>query len=79
MADALRAGNKEQLEVRQAEWASKKWTWLIDKKDGAVAASVIKEDGDKLVVATADGKVRAICCSRSYTPDGDLTCASCRS
>ena len=58
MADALRAGNKEQLEVRQAEWASKKWAWLIDKKEGAVAASIIKEDGDKFLVATSDGKVR---------------------
>ncbi|KCV67940.1 myosin heavy chain [Fonticula alba] len=45
------------LEVRQQEFAKKKWTWLIDKNEGALAVHIIKDHGGgKITVQANDGK-----------------------
>ncbi len=43
--------------LAQAQWAEKKWVWLVDKKDGYLPASIISENGDQATVQLEDGTV----------------------
>jgi hypothetical protein len=43
--------------VARALWAEKKWVWVADKKEGYLAASITKEDGENLTVLMEDGTV----------------------
>ena len=58
MAANLRAQTQEQLEQKQAAWAAKKWTWVIDDKEGCVAGEIIKEGGNDITVRLVSGQVR---------------------
>eukprot|EP00111_Clytia_hemisphaerica_P001275 TCONS_00003639-protein len=42
--------------VAHAEWAAKKLCWVPDEEQGFVAASILKEEGDKIVVKYDAGK-----------------------
>ena len=59
MADVLRAKDQKLLEAKQQEWASKKWMWLVDAREGCIAVHIIKEAGDDVTVKLPDGNVRA--------------------
>jgi len=58
MADSLRSAEAaKQIEIRQQEWASKKWVWVIDAKEGCLAAYIVKEAGDQVTVKFNSGEV----------------------
>ena len=57
MADALRAKEQQRLEAKQAEWATKKWMWIIDAREGCVPAYIVKEAGDEVTLKLNDGNV----------------------
>lgn len=59
MADALRAKEQQRLEAKQAEWAQKKWVWVVDNREGCIPAHVVKEAGEDVTVKLNDGNVRA--------------------
>lgn len=42
--------------VAHAEWAAKKLCWIPDEEQGFVAASIVKEEGDKIVCKYDSGK-----------------------
>ena len=42
--------------VAHAEWAAKKLCWVPDEEQGFVAASIVKEDGDKIICKYDNGK-----------------------
>ena len=54
----LRAAAQDQLEQKQAAWAAKRWTWVIDDKEGCVAGEIIKEAGNDITVRLTSGQVR---------------------
>lgn len=53
--ERIRTYNNAADSVEQSAWATKKWVWVADKELGYLAAYVVKEQGDKLVVNLADG------------------------
>jgi hypothetical protein len=63
MADALRAKEQQRLEAKQAEWAQKKWVWVVDNREGCIPAHVVKEAGDDVTVKLTDGNVRGGACT----------------
>jgi hypothetical protein len=60
MSANLRAAQQDQLEQRQAAWAAKRWTWVIDDKEGCVAAEIAKETGNDILVRLTGGQVRHV-------------------
>ena len=53
--------------LAQAQWAEKKWMWLIDKEQGYIAVSVVAEHGDTVEIETANGQVCSLSLSCSKT------------
>ena len=60
MADALRAKEQQRLEAKQAEWATKKWMWIVDAREGCIPAYIVKEAGEDVTLKLNDGSVRRI-------------------
>jgi len=58
MSAQLRAQVDALNEQKQAAWATKKWTWVIDEKEGCVAAEILKENGNEITVKLNSGQVR---------------------
>jgi len=58
MSTQLRAQVDALNEQKQAAWAAKKWTWVIDEKEGCVAAEILKENGNEITVKLNNGQVR---------------------
>ncbi|KAJ3079600.1 Myosin-9, partial [Quaeritorhiza haematococci] len=46
--------------VQQASWAEKKWVWVNDKDEGYVAAFIVSEQGDNLVVELTNNTKRTV-------------------
>eukprot|EP00128_Syssomonas_multiformis_P006743 Colp12_sorted_trinity150504_noHs@26092 len=38
------------------KWSDKKWVWIPDAQEGFKAATVVKENGDSVVVETSTGQ-----------------------
>jgi myosin protein heavy chain len=43
--------------LAQAQWAEKKWIWLVDKQEGFLAGYVLGEKGDIVKVKLVSGEV----------------------
>lgn len=48
------------LEIKQQQWAKEKWVWLIDDKEGCIAATIKAENGDKLTLKLPDGNEKTV-------------------
>jgi myosin protein heavy chain len=43
--------------LAQAQWAEKKWIWLVDKQEGFLAGYILSENGDIVKVKLVSGEV----------------------
>ncbi|KAL2914326.1 class II myosin [Polyrhizophydium stewartii] len=46
--------------MAQAQWAEKKWVWVVDKDEGYVQASIVRENGDEVEVMLTDDSKRVV-------------------
>ena len=44
--------------LSQAQWAEKKWIWVIDREEGFLAGYVLEEKQDEVKVKLVNGQVR---------------------
>jgi myosin protein heavy chain len=59
-ADALKYLREEQARsfadsATQSEWTAQKWIWVVDDKEGFVAANIVKDNGDTYEVKLPSG------------------------
>jgi hypothetical protein len=43
--------------LAQAQWAEKKWVWLVDKAEGFIPGHIVEENGDSVKITLLDETV----------------------
>jgi myosin protein heavy chain len=43
--------------LAQAQWAEKKWVWIVDKEEGFIAGHIVEENGDTVKVSLLNDTV----------------------
>lgn len=57
---AKQKNKSAQDEVAQADFASKKWVWVVDKDEGYIAGTITQEKGEEVNVNLNNGKVSEV-------------------